>query len=55
MNENVEAGLKQGMLEVECVIRKADGTIKSTEKVTKPVSYRMDQSGETQIVELQEE
>lgn len=50
----IETELKRGVLEVECVIRKADGTIKSTEKVTKNVSFRLDQTGE-QIVELQEE
>jgi hypothetical protein len=53
VNEVIETGMKMGMLEIECVVRRADGTIKSTETVKKPVRVAFDQSGE-QIVSVQE-
>lgn len=42
-----------GTLEVECIHYAKDGTIKSTERVTKPVKVSLDQSGE-QIVKVTE-
>jgi hypothetical protein len=54
MNENViETGTHHGLLEVECIVRRADGTIKEIEKSTRPVVFKLDQTGE-QITEMQE-
>jgi hypothetical protein len=52
-NEIIETGTKLGTLEIECVVRRADGSIKSTETVTKPVRIAFDQSGD-QITEVTE-
>lgn len=48
---NAHTGI--GTLEVEAVVRRADGTIKSTEKITKPVAFRLDQNG-SQITHITE-
>jgi hypothetical protein len=37
--EVVEAGAKRGLLEVECVIRRKDGSIKSIERSVRPVAF----------------
>jgi hypothetical protein len=38
-----------GSLEVECVHYARDGSVKSTERVTKPVKVSLDQNGEQRI------
>lgn len=50
----VETGMRSGTLEVECIIRRKDGTIKEVERATRPVSFKLDQTGE-QVIEIQEE
>lgn len=50
---DIIAGIRMGMLEVECVVRDANGVIQSRELVKKPVRVTIDQTGE-QITEIME-
>jgi hypothetical protein len=53
MSEVIEAEIRNGELEVECIIRRADGTVKSREMTKRHVTFRLDQTGD-QITNLQE-
>jgi hypothetical protein len=46
----VEAKSGHGTLEVDCIVRNADGTIKSRETAVRPVNFKCDHLG--QVVKI---